>query len=165
MVDTSTERFDRVAADPEYVAAQTRTIERPQASGYPVLVAAAFTVFWVFLIARMHGMPGVIRLLFLGLGLAAGYRMVTAAMRVRAEQRAPVVPVVAVVVRDRSDVSGGGREGQRATTSYFVTLQTRDGTRAEYAASSALAGRMAVGDIGVAYVAGNSVIEFTRFDA
>jgi hypothetical protein len=165
MVDTSTERFDRVLAHPDYAAAQARTIERPPPSGYPLLVAAAFTLFWILLLLRMHGMPFVIRLAFIGLGLAAGYRMVTAALRVREQQRAPVVPVVAVVVRDRSDVTGGGRQGARAMTSYFVTLQTRDGSRAEYAASGALAGRIAVGDIGVAYVAGQSLIELTRFDA
>lgn len=76
--------------------------------------------------------------------------------------RAPVVRVVAVVVDERVRVSGGGKNSS-ASTSYYATLQMRDGARRELGCDGALAGRIAAPDIGVAFTKEDQLVDFIRF--
>jgi hypothetical protein len=50
------------------------------------------------------------------------------------------------------------------TTTYYATLQSCDGNRTEHTTYGWLAGQIAVGDIGVAHVKGDRLIEFVRLD-
>jgi hypothetical protein len=86
---------------------------------------------------------------------------------------APIERMTAVIVKERTEVSG---RNDKADTTYFVTLQTRDGTRVEYRVTRALVGKLVVDDIGIAYVKelvfelgfttlrSKSLVEFIRFE-
>jgi hypothetical protein len=67
----------------------------------------------------------------------------------------------AIVAGERTSVDGGGGSSS-STTHYFVTLESRDGERTEFSASDKLAGRVTEGDIGVAYIKADCLIEFER---
>ena len=69
------------------------------------------------------------------------------------------VPVL--VVDERIRVSGL----QMTTTYNYATLQGEDGERTEYAIGPRLAGRIAVGDVGIASFAEKKFVDFQRFDA
>ena len=175
MVDTSPERFDRVTAHPNYAATAQRRIQLSDDSaliligrGGMALVGIMFTLVWIVMILAGGDMvPLAIRIVFVLFGLAFGAVWVGfslgAARTALAYQRAPIVPLVAVIVRDRSEVAGGD-EKTSATTTYYATLQQRDGIRAEYSVSSRLVGNLVVGEIGVAYVKAHALVDFVRFD-
>lgn len=67
----------------------------------------------------------------------------------------------AVVVDKRTKISGSGGDGS-AFTSYFVTLQFPGGERTEYTANGPLAGALAQGDLGVAYLKSKVLLDFQR---
>ena len=74
-------------------------------------------------------------------------------------------PYPAIVVAKRSDVTTTGRgETARTSTSYFVTLEFRSGTRAEYEVDGEFHGETAEDDIGIAYFRGTEFVSFTRID-
>ena len=69
----------------------------------------------------------------------------------------------AVVLDERTKVSGGGRSGS-ASTSYFVTLQFPGGERTEFTVEGLLAGALTQGDLGVAYVKSKVLVDFQRVE-
>lgn len=71
---------------------------------------------------------------------------------------------VAVVRDERTAVSGGGQHSSASTHHYFL-LENRDGQRREYECRSKDAGLTAPGDIGVAYVRDDVLLEFRRVEA
>jgi len=173
-------RFDRVLQHPDYPSAPAQPV-LPADAGIAVaavagplllsLFGALFLVVAISLLLAIRA-PFWIVLAFVGAGVvfvAGGIAMARTLVAVR---DTPIERLVAVIVRERTDV--GGRE--HTDTSYYATLQTRDGTRTEYRVSSALVGRLVVGDIGVAYVKRTeldlgitkirtrSLVEFIRFD-
>jgi hypothetical protein len=166
---TDPERFDRVTAHPDYPATGNRAIELPYGSMAAVAAPTGFALFGVLFLVIMIGVlieikpplwfaiPLVIgSLMFIG----GGASMAVSGLRFH---NTPIVRLVAVIIKERSEVSGGGERGMRAHTTYYTTLQTRDGTRAEYATPDRLVGKLALDDIGVAYVKGHMLVEFTRF--
>lgn len=76
---------------------------------------------------------------------------------------APIRRVIGVVVDERVEVRGGGKNSA-ARTHYHATLQTRDGSRTEYECEGLLAGRIAAPDIGVAFIKADHLVDFIRFD-
>jgi hypothetical protein len=72
---------------------------------------------------------------------------------------APIRRELAVVVDERTQVSGGGQNSS-VSTSYYATLQSRDGMRIEYGTYGWLAGRIAATDIGVAFIKGDRLVDF-----
>jgi uncharacterized protein DUF2500 len=174
-VDTSTERFDRVTAHPDYAATSQRSIQLPDDHAYILiarggwaLVGLFITIVWIVMVFAMGDlMPWPIRIVVALFGVVFGLVWIGtsfgAARLALTYHRAPIVPLVAVIVRDRSEVAGGD-ENTRAYTSYYATLQSRDGKRAEYTVSSRIAGKLVVGDIGVAYVKQHTLVDFVHFD-
>jgi hypothetical protein len=74
----------------------------------------------------------------------------------------PLERLVAVVSDERQDTSSDGRRGH---TSYYATLETRDGARREFEVSGPLAGEIRPGDMGVGYVKGGVLVAFRRLKA
>lgn len=69
---------------------------------------------------------------------------------------------VAVIVRDeRTRVSGGG-ENSQARTSYYATVEDHRGARREYPVTGSLAGELSAGDVGVALVRGDHLLDLVR---
>ena len=62
------------------------------------------------------------------------------------------------LVRDERSQSG------EKSTSHFVTLEFDDGERHEYQVDGRTAGNVALDDVGVAYIKGEFLIDFRRFD-
>lgn len=75
--------------------------------------------------------------------------------------RAPLERRPALVVRERTKVSGGG-EHSSARTDYFATLQFPDGSRREFDVLEGVGGTIAPGDMGVGYLKGDFLIAFSR---
>jgi len=163
-------RFDRVTEHPDYAATADRAVELPYSPAIAVAAPTSFALFGLlFLIIAIgvlveikpplwFAIPFVIGvLMFIGGGASmaiGGFRF----------HNTPVARLVAVILKERSAVSGGGERGMRATTTYYTTLQTRDGARAEYVTPDRLVGKLALDDIGVAYVKGPMLVDFQRFE-
>jgi len=74
---------------------------------------------------------------------------------------APLRKLGSLVADERTVVSGGGKDSSASTT-YYVLLQFRDGQRAEYRAPDRVAGKVAPGDLGIAFLRGNVLLDFRR---
>jgi hypothetical protein len=78
--------------------------------------------------------------------------------------KAKVQRVVTVWRDERTQVSGGSGDSA-AVTHHYVLLETRNGRRQEFECSVELAGAHASGDIGLAFVRGDILLDFKRVDA
>jgi hypothetical protein len=158
-VNTDPERFDRVLSHPGYPATADRKIELPHGAALAVLGPGSLVVFGLlFLLIAINILlelepPLAVTMLFVGLVLLFIVNAMAWTARGLQFYRTPIVRQVVVIVRDRAE-----------TDTYYVTLQTRDGTRAEYVTSPGLAGRLVIDDIGVGYVKGHVLLDFLRFD-
>ncbi len=163
---TDAERFDAVEADPDFHAAMAH---EPRVPTLAYLISSATMlafslVFAVTSLALLIGFPApvVFKALWIamtGVFVALGLGTVARAWRYHA---APIQRFVAIVVGTRTQISGSGSDGS-TTTTYFATLQSRDGTRTEYHAIGSVVGLVAAGDIGVAYVKSQTLVSFRRF--
>ena len=167
---TDPARYDLVAAGEGLVAAR-RHEPRVSAFGQIAmpLVMAVFGIFFLIFAAGMFssdglgGPPAAFQIVFLMfplvfIGLAVGM-----AMKGLRFANAPIEQQVLVVVDERVEVSGGGKNSS-ARTSYYATLQARDGARVEYQTYGWLAGRIAAGDIGLAFLKGGWLVDFLRLE-
>jgi hypothetical protein len=163
---TAPERFDLVLRHSGYARA---CAHEPKVSVHAGIVGGAvFAAFSCFMLMMgMSGMSGheaggfmyvwaSMCLLFVALGVGMVLRTLRYA-------KAPVVKSVAVVVDERVQVSGGGKHSG-ARTSYYATLQARDGARRELGCDGSLAGRIAAPDIGVAFTKEDQLVDFIRFE-
>jgi hypothetical protein len=163
-------RFDRVTEHPDYGATANRAIELPYSSITGIAVPSGFALFGLlFLILAIGVLVQIKPPLWFAIPFVVGVLMFIGGgtgMAVRGIKfhNMPIVRLVAVITKERTEVSGGGEHGMRAHTTYYTTLQTRDGTRAEYVTPDRLVGKLAIDDIGVAYVKGHMLVEFTRFE-
>lgn len=158
-------RFDAVERSDAYVDAKP-----PSTSGGAHVaglgVRTVFLVVWTC-------MAGVMTVLFLPTGPLAivpalmgifGVGLVLFSVRETSRfLNASPQRFVAVVRDERVHVSGGGESP--STTQHFVLLERRDGARREFACDAATAGAVAPGDIGVAFVRADRLLEFRRVDA
>jgi hypothetical protein len=174
-------RFDKVTEHPDYPSAPAEPV-LPTDAGLGVAAAAGplmlglfaglFVLIAITLIIAVRP-PLWFSLIFIAGGLVFAAGSVLLGRGLIAVRQAPIERMIAVVVKERTNVSGNDRS---ASTTYYTTLQTRDGTRTEYRTSHALFGKLVVDDIGVAYVRdatldlgftqikSRSLIEFIRFD-
>ena len=168
-MNTDPSRFDRVEEHPDFHAAFERAPILPSDAGIAIAVAApaAMALFGVVLLVVMLGMlvhvgaPFGFVLVFLVGGVAvvsAGLAMSNRALRFK---NAPIQRCVAVIVKERTEVFDGEHT---ARTSCFATLQLRGGTRVELATYRSVASQIVVGDIGIAYVKSQTLVDFARFD-
>jgi hypothetical protein len=163
---TARARYELARASPGHAVAAAHT---PRVSaGMEVvmgLVVATFAIAFIVLSQSVGGgdhAPAWFRVAFLAVPVAmvvgAGvmiYKAITFA-------RAPVRRLVQVVVDERTSTSGGG--DRAVTTRYYATLQSEDGARIEVPTEGWLAGRIAPGDIGVAFLKGGRLVEFLRLE-
>ncbi len=170
-MNTDPSRFDRVEAHPDYETAPEQPVLPADAGiGIAAVVApAGLSVFGIVFLLIAIGLlieikpPLPFTLLFIAGALAFILGGVGSIARVIKFRNAPIERRVAVIVKERSDVTRG--DGQHAaSTAYYTTLQLRDGVRLECRTYRSIVGRLAVGDIGVAYVKAHTLVEFFRFD-
>ena len=69
--------------------------------------------------------------------------------------------VPALVVDERTKISGGGGSFS-ASTSYLATLEFPDGSRREYPVDDTTAGKLTQGDMGIAYLRADHLLDFGR---
>lgn len=166
---TDPSRFDRVVAHPEYATAPEQPV-MPAAIGIaaavgPMTMTIFGLVFFLIvltMILQVHP-PLAITLIFVGGALIVLFGGIGMLGKLVEFRNAPVHRFVAVIVKERSDVHGGTNDSPARTT-YFTTLQTRDGKRVELYTYGSLVGRIAIDDIGVAYVKSRTLVEFIRFE-
>jgi len=164
-------RFDRVAAHPEYGTAPNEPVLPADASVGVSAIAAplslslfgiVFLLIAITLLVEIQP-PLAFSIIFIGGALVFILGGLGTLGKIYQFRNAPIARCIAVIIKERTEVTGGG-EDRSASTSYYTTLQMRDGTRIEYLTYRSLVGRVAVGDIGVAYVKAHSLVEFIRFD-
>lgn len=164
-------RFDRVLAHPDYASAPEQPV-MPTDAGFgiaEVVAPLSLSVFGIVFLLIAVGLlvdlqpPLVVTIMFIGVALVFILGGLSMSARLVNFRNAPISRVVAVILKERTEVSGGGDKSP-ASTAYYATLQTRDGERIEYLTYRSLVGRLVVDDIGVAYVKANTLVEFIRFD-
>ncbi len=90
-----------------------------------------------------------------------GIAMVIKQMRyMKRVNSAPLERLPSLVVGERTEVTGG----EHATTTYYLTLQTEDGARRELKVDGATVGRLGQGDLGLAYLKHDLLLDFVRVD-
>jgi hypothetical protein len=178
---TDPARFDAVEAHPEYASAPSdpvlpadATIGVAAVTG-PLLLSLFGGLFLLVAITLLFVIrpPFLFSLLFLASGVAVLLGGLRVARSLLAVTHAPIERMTAVVVKERTEITG---RNEATDTTYYATLQTREGTRVEYRVSRALVGKVVVDDIGIAYVKevvfdlgfttvrSKSLVEFIRFE-
>ena len=97
--------------------------------------------------------------LFVGIGLAIG---IVSLVKLVSFSNSPLMRKPAVVVGERTRVSGGGNNSS-ASTNYYLTVEFENGRRKEYATDGRTVGIVSEGDMGVAYLKGDVLLAFDRF--
>lgn len=128
---------------------------------FAVVFFAAFIGVGLLIFTGMSrvGAPGVFLLVPLGfvvIGVLAGGGVLR---RIGGFARAPLRREPALVVGERRDVA---RDDDSSSTSYFVTLEFPDGARRELQTHGPAAGAVSAGDLGVAYLKGDFLLDFQR---
>jgi hypothetical protein len=127
------------------------------ALGVAFMVIAGFTTTFFMAFA---GPLAILPMFFLGVGAVVTISSVFRSAKVT---QAPLRRVNALVVDERIRVSGGG-EHSSATTTYHATIQDPEGHRAEYLVDERIASAITEGDMGVAYLKADHMIDFVRVD-
>ena len=161
-------RFIAVAGHPQ----RAEIMRRKPADGWITNTLALRAVFGVVFggIGLSVGLPfaatiilapfALIPLLFTAIG---GWVLYDALRRRTRFMNARLLRVPALVVGERTKVTGGGRNSS-ATTTYFVTLQYDDGERHELRTKGAVIGEVTDGDIGYAFVRDIYLLDFARLN-
>jgi hypothetical protein len=166
-VRTEPERFDRVVEHEVYKAAPEQPISVPLlgiaeiSPGAIVAAGLSFLITLLMVLGDPFSTPSQVVIgLLLGVFAIAFYMSMKKANAVR---DAPVERVVAVIIKERTDLRqrfGDRRQSLRT----YVIVQTRDGQRREYFAPKHVNSRYAVDDIGIAYVKADVLVDFLRID-
>lgn len=126
------------------------------------LVFASFAAFFIVMASRM-GAPVLFRIfpvifLIVGIGIVMGGISGLARLTGSPLERMP-----SVVVGKRQDYDTDSKGS--GSTSYYITLQTEDGSRKEHLVPGKLYGQLERGDTGVAYLKGGFLLDFRRLHA
>lgn len=164
-VESHAQRFERLVGHPSFAKLLN---QRPSAagSGANSIVGAVFIAAFIVATALMlleRRPAGALILGPIAILVFAVVMLVRVIKRGRRLATSELVAHPAIVVGERTQVDGGG-EGSRHTR-WFVTLASRDGQLTELATSRSLTGRVTAGDIGVAYVKADHLIDFERVRA
>ncbi len=156
-------RFEELERHPQLASAMAVDVPRPSTAR--VIPFVFFAVFWCAIggavtlgFASAGGFLALAPLAMVIAGLVMVVRLIGTQL---AFARAPLERKLAVAIDERTRVSGGG-EHSSASTTYYVTLQTRDGARREVKATDGVAGFVTRGDIGVACLRANVLVAFHR---
>jgi cytochrome c biogenesis protein CcdA len=175
-------------AEPSRFALARRSPDFDHAMEDLPVVSAAGRVFWALLfvagslgvfgyclfLARMLSATApskkdelVIELVTVGLPLGSGLLLAFAARYLSRQLRfmtAPVESRLALIADERTEVNTHHQSGGRShsSTSYFAAVEDESGERQELACGSEVAGSIAPGDVGVAYVKHDELVGFRR---
>lgn len=179
---TDPSRFDQVERHPDYGSAPAQPV-LPVDSGVgvaavagPMVMSLIGVVFVLIAITLLFAIrpPLLFSVLFIAGGLVFVLGGMAFAKSLLAVRNAPIERMIAVIVKERTEMITSSSNA--TDTSYFATLQTRDGQRLEYRVSRSLVGKLVVDDIGIAYVKelvfdlgfttlrSKSLVEFIRFE-
>jgi len=158
------ERFEAVARSEEYAQ-----LMRREPSAAAAIAEGGCSSMFALIFVLVSGGMGIASLPFAGplaivpLGMCGfGIFMLIAQSRKTARlASSPTERLIAVWRDERTEVSGGG-ENSSATTRHFVLLEVRGGKRKEFSCSLKLSGAHAPGDIGVAYLRDEVLLDFQR---
>lgn len=125
----------------------------------PLIGGALFTVISIFVTmgfaafgGPMAVVPGIMVIFGIGITLSSVKNVATF-------NAAPLENKSATIVDERVKVAGGAGDSS-SVTRYFATLQDSAGVRQEYRVDESIAGKIAPGDIGVAFLKGTHLIEY-----
>ena len=164
---THADRFDEAERDAQHGIALGLEAPPPQLM-MGVVFPAIFLLFWLgvgsFIIrgfAEVGGVMALFPVLLVGFGVVMIGTMIYKTVQ---KAKAPVLRTLAVVVDKRTNVSSSGTgDDRRTSTSYYATLQFRDGSRLELPTGGNIAGHVTDGDIGLAVMRGGDLIDFHRY--
>ncbi|HUQ04666.1 MAG TPA: DUF2500 family protein [Kofleriaceae bacterium] len=164
---THRERFEEAEGDAQHAAALSAPAPEPS-WGSTVILPGVFLVVWIlfggFLVSRAATGPGgmvLFPLLIVGGGAIGISLMISKALR---KAKSPVERALAVVVGDRTEITThGSSDDRRTSTSYYATLQFKDGARVELPTSGGIVGHTTRGDIGLAVMRGGDLVDFHRY--
>jgi hypothetical protein len=128
----------------------------------PILVIG-FAIFFISQTTKMGAGSGPAGIMFVVVPVIMMLMAGKMALGSVSFAKAPLNNELVVIVDERTATSGGAKTS--VTTHYYATVQTRDGARAEYATYGWVAGRIAPGDIGVAFLKGGHLVDFLRLEA
>ncbi len=142
----------------------------PEDAGKAGPLAIGFMVLFMFAWVGIGGVitigfgavgPGPMVLFPIALVSFGVIAMLAAARRYHRFLSAPIIPQPALVVDERVQVSGGGKNSS-ARTNYHTTLEFPDGQRTEHETIAAAAVQACPGDVGVAYLRDRKLVHFER---
>ncbi len=163
------ERFEALAHHPAMPGILASTapsaVGEIAGGGFRVIFGLIFAGVALFILTmtRSVGAPGFFMLIpgffiIVGLAISGSSLYKTASLA-----SASVEKRAARVVDERVQVSGGG-ENSSASTTYYVLLELRDGSRQEYKTSASVAGNVARDDMGIAFIKGGLLLDFLRVE-
>jgi hypothetical protein len=164
---TAPERFELAEKSGGYALARAH---RPRVSAKPdiffPIIVGLFGVFFLIgsqiQISHTPATPGWFQAVFVVVPAIVIVSAVVLLRKGMAFAAAPITNDLLVVVDERVNVMGDGDNSK--STTYYATLQDRSGARNEYETYDWLAGRIAAGDIGIAYLKGGRLVDFARLD-
>lgn len=160
-------RFARLRADPGFDALLARPIggnEHLFAASFGLVVSGTVVVIGVLLATAgsdrgAHGAFRIVPFLVVGIALVGFVRILR---RTTDFARDPGRAAPAIVVDERVAVRGGRKSTHSQN---YATLEDEHGARRELETSDEVAGRIAPGDIGVAYERAGVLVHFARVEA
>ena len=157
------QRFEALAGN-EQTARWMATTPQPPSTAKDMIGAfiglfIAVTVGIVGAVAMASACPpmGLLPLVIAG---ALAYKILQQMKRTAENDRAPLVRKPSLVVEERTKISGN--DDSSTTTRYYTTLEYETGERQEFETAGEMAGKLTAGDMGVAFVKGDLLIEFGR---
>ncbi len=132
---------------------------------YEVAAGFAFVMSLVFLfvgLAIMLFVGASSLLLWLVMSLLFSGLTFRGLVAARRYAKAPIIAAARHVLTTRTHTASSGSDSG-TTTTYYVTLENAEGERHEYRTLGRVLGLLVAGDVGVAYVKHETLVEFRRF--
>jgi len=132
--------------------------------GFTVVFGIVFLGILFFMLSRVRGFSDEFTLVPVLMVIIMLTVVIAAVIKLGSHASAPLLRRIGHVADERVEVSGGSNSGS-ARTSYYATLDFSDGSRSEYQVSHGLAGKLARGDVGMAFTKGGWLLDFERLKA
>lgn len=144
----------------QYMAYEPPTRALGIHTGLSIASLFVFAIAGLGIAVVLFGICPPLGFLPLALVIFGGYALSKQLSRTSGSHSAPLERLPALVVDERTKVSGGQQSS--AKTQYYATLQFPDGTRRELDAFGNVAGKITRGDMGIAYIKGEYLMAFGR---
>lgn len=161
------ERLAAAERDPEVARLMIREVmgSTPYLQGgFTVVFGIVFLGILFFMLSRVRGFSDEFTLVPVLMVIIMLTVVIAAVIKLGSHASAPLLRRIGHVADERVEVSGGSNSGS-ARTSYYATLDFSDGSRSEYQVSHGLAGKLARGDVGMAFTKGGWLLDFERLKA